>query len=151
MPRTQAENLLRELAGRTGGPAAELDAEGLARVTLDGQPLAFLLAEEAETLAVLAALGELPGRPDRAGPELQTLALEKALKADFLWQGTAGGVLGLGRDGRFNLAYRLGFPLDRPGEEERDYDDTLLELLPQLAGAATWARDLTVPVPAGDI
>ncbi len=93
MPKTQAENLLRELAGRTGGPVVELDADGLARLTLDGQPLSFFLAEEAETLAVLAALGELPDRP----ADRRRLA-EDLLRANCKWTGTDGGAFGLDED-----------------------------------------------------
>ncbi len=144
--RHQADRLLARLAEEMRTPDLKLDARGALAARLNNTLFSFHYDDRLEALFIQADGGRL----DRADPELQDQALEKALKAGFLWQGTAGGVLGLDRDGCFNLAYRLDFPLTRPGEDERDYEDTLLELLPQLAGAAEWARDLGVPIPAGD-
>jgi hypothetical protein len=93
MSRTQAEKLLQELSGRLDGPAIELDAEGLARLTLGDQPLAFLWAEELETLASLVVLGLMPG------PSAERRSLTRDLmRANCLWRETDGGTFGLDED-----------------------------------------------------
>lgn len=140
--RHQADRLLARLAEELRAPDLKLDAQGALVAALDGTLFSFHYDEQREVLFIQADGGRI-----EEGPELRDRALEKALAANFLWRGTAGGVLGLDGEGRFNLAYRLDFPLDRPGEEERDYEDALLEILPHLAGAAGWARDLAEPIP----
>lgn len=143
--RQQADRLLARLAEELRTPELKLDEKGaLLTVVLGGALFSFHYDDRLEALFIQADGGGLKEAP----PDVLDEALEAALEADYLWQGTAGGTLGLDGDERLNLAYRLDFPLNRPGEEESEYDDTLLTLLPRLAGAAQWAWDLCDPAAA---
>jgi len=143
--RYQADRLLATLARELKTEELKLDGQGALLSVLNGVLFSFHYDDRLEALFIQADGGSLRA----AEPEKQDQALEKALAANFLWQGTAGGILGLDEEERLNLTYRLDFPLARPDEDEGGYDDTLLELLPYLAGAAEWARDLTT-VPGED-
>ena len=133
-----ADRMLAKLAAELRTEELKLDEKGSLLTVLNGVLFSFHYDERLEALFIQADGGDLRA----AGPEALGQALEKTLKANFLWQGTAGGILGLDDEERLILAYRLDFPLARLDEDERGYDDTLLELLPYLAGAAEWAQDL---------
>lgn len=136
MPRTQAENLLRELAVHTGGPAIELDAEGVARLGQDGLPLFLLLAEEAETLAALVALGKPPDRPaDRRR------LVEELMRANCHWRETDGGTFGLDEETGLVFLQKRWFLAPPP--TPRDF---MADLARQLHLARSW-RDRLGAVP----
>ena len=134
--RKDADKLLAALAASVEGPDMALNAEGNCLATLNGMVFAFSFDEERQCLFIQSHGGSLGQAADPAA------VLEKVLEANHLWQGTAGGVLGLDeQNGELGLAYRLDFPL--PGEE---FPETLLcGLMPHLAGVTEWCRDCVAP------
>ena len=134
--RNDADRLLAALAALVNDPGISLDEKGNGHATLNGIVFAFSFDKERQCLFIQSHAGRLREAADPAA------TLEALLEANHLWQGTAGGVLGLDeRSGELGLAYRLDFPL--PGE---DFPEMLLcELMPYLAGVTEWCRDRAAP------
>ena len=133
--RKDAEKLLAALATLVEDPRIALDEKGCCLAELNGIVFAFSFDEKQQCLYIQSHAGSLNKAAD------PTLMLEWLLEANHLWQGTAGGVLGLDRNGELGLAYRLDFPLP-----EEDFPETLLcELMPLLVGVTEWCRDCVTP------
>lgn len=129
--RPEIDRLLSRLALEVGDPDIKLNAEGAATAVLNDLPFSFHYHQPTETLFIQVYCGDLKNVADQDG------ALTKALKANYMWRGTFGGVLGLSGDD-LTLSYRLDFPLS----PEDTPDDFLVRLLPHLAGAAEAAADM---------
>lgn len=128
--------LLAVLAEQSGLPVPPLDAAGRCEADLEGTTVVFIYDEERQCLFIQSPCGFL----DRA--ENPDEVLEAVLAANHLWEGTAGGALGLDEEsGGLLLAYRLDFPLP----DEVFPDDLLCEILPHLRGVSEWCRDLIEP------
>ncbi|MDL2290683.1 type III secretion system chaperone [Desulfovibrio sp. OttesenSCG-928-F20] len=128
--------LLAVLAEQTDLPVPPLNATGQCEADLEGTPFLFSYDQERQCLFILSACGVL----DRA--EDPDAVLEAVLAANHLWEGTAGGVLGLDEaSGCLLLSYRLDFPLP----DEVFPEDLLCEILPHLRGVSEWCRDLVEP------
>ena len=130
--RKDADKLLAVLAALAEDQNLALNEAGNCLTTLNGLVFAFSFDEERQCLFIQSHGGGLGEVADPAG------VLERVLEANHLWQGTAGGVLGLDeQSGELGLTYRLDFPL--PGEEFPE--NLLCELMPYLAGVTQWCRD----------
>lgn len=134
--RNDADKLLAALAGLVQDAGIALDDKGNGLAALNNIVFAFSFDAERQCLFIQSHAGSLREAADPAA------VLEALLEANHLWQGTAGGVLGLDeRNGELGLAYRLDFPL--PGDE---FPETLLcGLMPYLAGVTEWCRDRIAP------
>ncbi len=129
--RTDVDRLFAKLADTVGDPDLALNAEGAAYTTLNDIPFSFHFSDQSSTLFIQVYCRDLKNAQD------QESVLVKALKANYLWSGTYGGVLGVSGDD-LTLSYRLEFPLS----DEQVPDDFLVQLLPHLAGVAEWAEEL---------
>jgi hypothetical protein len=133
--RIQADRLLASLADYLNQPDLRLQPEGAqngALVTeLEGIPFSFHYDDGFDALFIQSADGNVREAPESV--------LEKALAANYFWEATAGGILGLDEEGNLILSYRLDLPLELTPEEEQAL---LPELLAHLSGASRWAADL---------
>ncbi len=104
--RNDADKLLAALAGLVQDAGIALDDKGNGLAALNNIVFAFSFDAERQCLFIQSHAGSLREAADPAA------VLEALLEANHLWQGTAGGVLGLDeRNGELGLAYRLDFPL----------------------------------------
>lgn len=122
-----AAALIRELHDHTGIPELVLDGTGTCTADIEGIRFSFFYNQEWDCLFIQAALGA-------PGPE----AMEKLLRLNHLWEGTAGGIFGLNPgDGIVYFSYRLDFPV----ADEPVYSGFMCDLMANIIGAIEVAGD----------
>jgi len=88
------QSVLRDFFEGAGVPVPEADAAGVRCFTVNGVTLKLVTnAETPADVDLEAQVGSFAGVADKV------TFLEDALKANFFWQGTRGGTLGLGGEG----------------------------------------------------
>lgn len=133
--RKDADRFVKALADFLEEPALALNDGGACSLELEGFQTAFFYTPDPETLYIQIAVGDMAEAADKAA------VLENLLEANYLWQATGGGVIGLSPDDdRIYLSYALPLPV-RGEENQAADDDFLLDFLPHLIGAAEAARD----------
>jgi hypothetical protein len=127
--REMAERMVTRLGESFGRPDLKLNADGSVLTKIDGFTLR--LDYDQGLGALLASV--FAGRLSKSQEPLEVLAA--AMRANLMWDGSAGGTFGL-KDGELTLAAMIDLDGSFPEADADPPDDFLLHWLPRLCGAA---------------
>jgi hypothetical protein len=124
-----AERMVARLGQFVGQPDLKLDANGGVKGSIDGFIFRMDYDQSLGSLFTSVYAGSL------AKSQEPSEVLGAALRANFLWEGSAGGTFGL-KDGELTLAAILELENSFPEADVDPPDDFLYYYLPRLFGAA---------------